>query len=197
MEGNECRRLLRGATPILASVKAMLLEYLGAQTQLERARKADAAEVDLMLGSYERLFQYMDALSHFAYQPYGSLTDSDLEDVTKCVRLATKLWENLLPTVPIKVHAWQHLVDDLHRLRGLKSHNEQAIERCHQEGKKHDRRLHCFRDFKKKTENILKLMETAKMKEVQEKHEETETQIFILTIWDSRQDPEKLEKILR
>ena len=28
-------------------------------------------------------------------------------------------------------------------------------------------------------------------------YEETETQIFILTIWDSRQDPEKLEKILR
>ena len=28
-------------------------------------------------------------------------------------------------------------------------------------------------------------------------YEETETQILILTIWDSRQDPEKLEKILR
>ncbi len=28
-------------------------------------------------------------------------------------------------------------------------------------------------------------------------YEETETQIFILTIWDSRQDPEKLEKILK
>jgi toxin YoeB len=28
-------------------------------------------------------------------------------------------------------------------------------------------------------------------------YEETETQIYILTIWDSRQDPEKLEKILR
>ena len=27
-------------------------------------------------------------------------------------------------------------------------------------------------------------------------YEETETQIFILTIWDSRQDPEKLKKIL-
>ena len=26
--------------------------------------------------------------------------------------------------------------------------------------------------------------------------EETETQIFILTIWDSRQDPDKLNKIL-
>jgi len=28
-------------------------------------------------------------------------------------------------------------------------------------------------------------------------YEETETQIFILTIWDSRQDPDKLKKILR
>ena len=27
-------------------------------------------------------------------------------------------------------------------------------------------------------------------------YEETETQILILTIWDSRQDPEKLKKIL-
>jgi toxin YoeB len=27
-------------------------------------------------------------------------------------------------------------------------------------------------------------------------YEETETQIFILTIWDSRQDPDKLKKIL-
>lgn len=28
-------------------------------------------------------------------------------------------------------------------------------------------------------------------------YEETETQIFILTIWDSRQDPDKLESILK
>lgn len=28
-------------------------------------------------------------------------------------------------------------------------------------------------------------------------YEETETQIFILTIWDSRQDPDKLEAILK
>jgi toxin YoeB len=28
-------------------------------------------------------------------------------------------------------------------------------------------------------------------------YEETESEIIILTIWDSRQDPEKLEKILR
>ena len=27
-------------------------------------------------------------------------------------------------------------------------------------------------------------------------YEETETQIFILTIWDSRQDPDKLKNIL-
>ena len=27
-------------------------------------------------------------------------------------------------------------------------------------------------------------------------YEETETQIFILTIWDSRQDPDRLKKIL-
>jgi len=28
-------------------------------------------------------------------------------------------------------------------------------------------------------------------------YEESDTQIFILTIWDSRQDPDKLKKILR
>jgi len=28
-------------------------------------------------------------------------------------------------------------------------------------------------------------------------YEETETQIFILTIWDSRQGPDKLKKILQ
>ena len=28
-------------------------------------------------------------------------------------------------------------------------------------------------------------------------YEETETQIFILTIWDSRQDPDKLKKVLK
>jgi plasmid stabilization system protein ParE len=27
-------------------------------------------------------------------------------------------------------------------------------------------------------------------------YEETETQLFILTIWDSRQDPDKLKKVL-
>lgn len=61
----------------------------------------------------------------------------------------------------MKVHAWQHMLQDLRRFRGLLSHNEQGIEREHQRAKTHAKRLACMRDFEKKTENILRQNATA------------------------------------
>jgi len=87
----------------------------------------------------------------------------------------TKLWHRLMPTIPMKVHAWQHLLEDLKKYRGMKSHGEQQIEREHQKGKKHDKRLKCFfRDFEKKTMNILRHNATADSAQVQAMQEDTE-----------------------
>ena len=155
MEGNQCRRLMRDAVPIFAAIKQMVDEYIDIIPLDEREGKADRNEVDMFQGAFQRLFQYMDLLSHYAYQPAGSLTDDDLSDAAKAVNLAAMLWLNVMPTVPMKVHSWQHLLEDLRRFRGLKYHHESHIERAHQIGKKHEKRLHCFRDFQKKTANVL------------------------------------------
>ena len=51
---------------------------------------------------------------------------------------------------------WQHLKDDIEKYRGLGQHTEQQIERAHQVGKKHERRLVAVKNFKCKMVNILK-----------------------------------------
>ena len=104
MEGNECRCLLRNAVLIFAAVKDILISYLEELEPDERVGKASKQEIDLFLGGFQRLFQYVDLISHFGYQPFGSLSDEDLEAANKTVTLAADLWKRLMPTVPIKVH---------------------------------------------------------------------------------------------
>ena len=117
----------------------------------------------------------MDVLSHYCYQPMGSLTDEDLAAAGRCVFNAAALWQNLIPTVPMKVHAWQHLLEDLHCFRGLKSHNEHGIERAHQAGIRDNKRVACIRDFEKKTMNILRRNATAKAPSVVAMHTDTKS----------------------
>ena len=174
MEGNECRRLLRKAEVIMDDIKSILTEHLNGLSNEDKVMRANATEIELFCSGFKRLFQYMDLISHYSYQPFGSMTDGDLQDSTTAIKLASELWLKLMPTIPMKVHAWQHLADDLKQYRGMKSHNEQAIERAHQDGKKHDRRLKCFRDFEKKTYNILRQTATADLAEVQAKLKDTE-----------------------
>ena len=104
----------------------------------------------------------------------GSMSDKDLLLVERCVVHAARLWKNLMPTVPMKVHAWQHMLEDLHQFRGLLSHNEQGIEREHQRAKGHAKRVACIRDFEKKTENILRQNATASAPDVVAMQQDTE-----------------------
>ena len=173
MEGNECRRLLRFASEAMARAKQMLMSFLATLSDEERKKRATASETNLFTSAFERLFQHMDVMSHCACQPFGSLTDEDIRILERCVFLATNLWKKLLPTVPMKVHAWLHFVEDMKHFRGLKSHNEQGIERAHQTGKKHDKRLACLREHERKALNILKLTATSQAKEVVAMHADT------------------------
>ena len=174
MEGNEARTLMRKAEPAMDALALVLIDFIGSLTPQERKGRADEHEIELFLSAFKRLFQYMDLLSHFCYQPMGSMTDDDVHMAEKTVRLARDLWYNLMPTIPMKVHMWTHLLEDLKRFRGLKSHNEHGIERAHQTGKKHDRRLACIRDFEKKHSNILRQTATAADPQVVAMHADTE-----------------------
>jgi hypothetical protein len=161
LEGNQCRLLVSEAPRIMKRIKDLLLAHILSLPPAERVKVATPEEVELHCAGFARLFQYMDLIAHYCYQPYGSMTDADVNDAKRAIKLATSLWKNLMPTVPMKVHAWQHLMDDLEKYRGLKSHHEQEIERAHQDGKKHERRFASLRDFKKKTEAGLRLNLTA------------------------------------
>ena len=116
----------------------------------------------------------MDLIAHYCYQPFGSMSDAQVSDSKKTIRLATLLWKRLMPTIPMKVHAWQHLAEDLERYRGLKTHNEEAMERAHQAGMKDDYRLHAVRNFKVKTLSVLKNSATVAQDGVKEMLEDTE-----------------------
>ena len=175
MEGNQCRRLIRNATVAMNRVKDILLESIHGLSAEDQATRAPADEVLLFTSAFERLFQYMDVLSHYGYQPMGSMTNEDLIAAEKVISSAATLWRNLMPTIPMKVHGWQHLLEDLKRFRGLKSHNEHGIERAHQIGKKHDKRLACLREFEKKHMNILRHTQTSKLQAVIAMDADTET----------------------
>lgn len=175
MEGNQCRLLMKRAPEILSRIKEMLLQGIsGGVSEEERSQLATVEEIELFCNGFECIFQHMDLLSHYCYQPYGSLTDGDLTDAKTCVGRLTLLWKNIMPTVPVKVHMWQHLLSDLQRFRGLKSHNDSHIERAHQVGVKDNRRYCGLRNFQMKTEAILKGRATVQKSEVQSMLKDTE-----------------------
>jgi hypothetical protein len=168
MEGNQCRKLMINAPAVMSTVEEILLQHLSNLNAEERSRRANEAEVKLFCKGFQYIFQHMDLLSHFAYQPSGTLTDADMVDVRKCVDRLTKLWLKLMPTVPVKVHSWQHLVEDLERLRGMKEYDDSGIEVYHQVMKKHHRRVGNLGNFEKKIKSILKSEATSGKRQVQE-----------------------------
>ena len=101
----------------------------------KRARGCTDIEIRKYCGAYTRLFQYMDLLSHYCYQPYGTLSNDEIKDVFLLVEKMDRLWRRIARNTPPKVHVWHHLARDLNRLRGLKNHNESKIEVSHQVGK--------------------------------------------------------------
>ena len=166
MEGNECRKLMKNAVPVMNALESLFLGYLEGLPPADLAGRADVQEVKLFVSAFKRLFQYMDLLSHFCYQPAGSMTNEDVAIAEDVWVLATNLWSNLMPTIPMKVHCWTHLIEDLRRLRGLKFHNDHGIEREHQRGVKNNKRVACIRDFEKKTSNIMRHTATGSAPEV-------------------------------
>jgi hypothetical protein len=173
MEGNQCRNLMRMAPLIMAKIKDILLEYRDSLTPEQQARRASPEEIQVYCQCFERLFQYMDVMSHYCYQPFGSISDDDLEDAKRAVDLGMSMWHKLMPTIPMKVHVWHHLKEDLEKYRGLESHHEQQVERAHQIGKKNERRLGAVKDFEKKTMVILKHNQTTSSNGVQAKIDDT------------------------
>ena len=189
MEGNECRRLLREADPVMDALESLFLEYVQDLSPDERKGRANVDEIKLFMTAFKRLFQYMDLLSHFCYQSMNSMSDEDLIAAENVWVLATDLWVNLMPTVPMKVHCWVHLIEDLRRLRGMKQHNEHGIERSHQDNVRHARRVGCLRDFKTKTDNILRHTATAAAPEVLAMHKDTELKKRKRTKQDTKTSP--------
>jgi hypothetical protein len=123
--------------------------------------------VVLFCSGFKRLFQYFDVVSHYCYQPYGSLTDDDIARLQVAVDRLVDLYLKLLPTCPMKLHMIAtHLIPHVKQFRGLKSHHESHIERAHQQGIRDRRRLGVLGSFAKKTVSALKTAATATKAEV-------------------------------
>jgi len=153
-KGNHCRKLIRHASEVMDDIRDLLINIPPAE------RAADDDEIRKYCRAYKRLFQYFDALIHYCHQPFGTLSDADMLNVRKLVDLLDRLWRRLFETVPPKAHAWQHLVVDLERLRGLKHHSESKIEVSHQIGRKIDLLFRSVNDIEKKIECSLRHQHT-------------------------------------
>ena len=137
MEGNYCRKLMRLAEEAMDQVENLLLTV----PQMQRAPGCSNDEINKYCRAFKRMFQYMDVLSHSCYQPFGTITDSELVNINALVVKMDRLWRKLSKNTPPKVHAWQHLASDLDRFRGLKYHNESKIEVSHQIGRQTELRF--------------------------------------------------------
>ncbi|CAB9516298.1 hypothetical protein SEMRO_773_G200450.1 [Seminavis robusta] len=62
-------------------------------------------------------------------------------EVWSVISKLDRLWRKLSVNTPPKVHSWQHLGDNLERLRGMLYHQESKIEVAHQVGKATDLRF--------------------------------------------------------
>ena len=145
-EGNHCRKFIRQANQVMDDIESLLLDVPRAD------RSCDDKEIRKCCRCYKRLFQCFDALIHHCHQPFSTLTESDMVDVRRLVDVLDRLWRRLFQTAPPKAHAWQHLVVDLERLRGLKHHSESKIEVSHQIRKKIDLLFRSVNDIEKKIE---------------------------------------------
>jgi hypothetical protein len=124
LEGNQCRQLMKNSPAIMAAIKDLLLEYLAGLPAEEKARLADESEVELFCNGFKRLFQYFDVISHYCYQPYGTLADGDIAKLQVAVDRLVDLYLKLLPTCPMKLHMIAtHLVPHVKQFRGLKNHH--------------------------------------------------------------------------
>jgi len=179
LEGNQCRQLMKDSPAIMAAIKDLLLEYLAELPAEEKARGrlADAAEVEQFCRGFERLFQYFDVVSHHCYQPFGSLTDSDIGKLQVAVDRLVDLYLRIMPNCPMKLHMIAtHLVPHVKQFRGLKSHHESHIERAHQQGVRDRRRLGVLGSYERKTVSALKTETTANKPEVLAMVADTEAQ---------------------
>ena len=136
-EGNYCRKLVRLGDETMAAVESLLLTVPRAQ----RAAGCSDEEVKRYCQAFKRLFQYFDLLSSYCYQPYGSISNEEMVDIKNLGLYLDRLWRKLSRNVPPKVHVWQHLIHDLDKLRGMKSHQEAKLESAHQDGVKTDLRF--------------------------------------------------------
>jgi hypothetical protein len=167
LEGNQCRELMKQAPAVMNAVKEIVLEHITELPAEEKSKRANEAEVVLFTSGFCRLFQYFDVVSHYCYQPYGSLTDADIQRLQIAVDRLVDLYLKILPTCPMKLHMIAvHLVPHMKRFRGLKSHHESHIERAHQQGIRDRRRLGVSGSFAKKTISALKTEATANKPEV-------------------------------
>jgi hypothetical protein len=167
LEGNQCRELMKQAPAVMNAVKEIVLEHITELPAEEKAKRADETEVDLFCSAFQRLFQYFDVVSHYCYQPYGSLSDRDLVKLELGVDRLVDLYLKLLPNCPMKLHMIaNHLVPHMKRFRGLKSHHESHIERAHQQGVRDSRRLGVLGSYERKTVSALKTEATGNKAEV-------------------------------
>ena len=152
-EGNFCRKLMANADEVLDEIENLYLRV----PRESRAKGCTDDEIKKYCAAFKRLLQYFNLLSHYCYQPYGSMNDADIVKACDCIDKMDHLWRKLSHNVPPMVHAWQHLKQDLRRLRGMKYHQESPVERAHQIGERSNQRFRALAgSTERKIQNELK-----------------------------------------
>ena len=85
------------------------------------------------------------------HQHCGTVTDAGLDDVGETIDIFSRLWRESNLSVTVKAHIIEvHLLDSIHRFRGLGKRDEEFMERDHQNGCLNDWRSSNIKDYSEK-----------------------------------------------
>ena len=129
MEGPQCRKIAKHAGEIMDKIEETLQDRKWAPFRAARRN-----EITFMCNATKVLLLIMDKMISLAYRPYMSLDDEEVKYFEDLNDLYQKTWRSMYKNVPPKTHYMYHLIVFLWKFRGMKVHNESAVEEEHQIG---------------------------------------------------------------
>ncbi len=145
--GPHVRKFMEKANEICSDITDI---FKSVPTNMRRKRKRGTdteveamndEEIERKMNKISDLLLLADTIYSVSHAAPGTLTDEEINEVEKVVRIFSTLWRECDLSATIKVHIIEsHLITYLRRFRGLGSYEESFIEMAHQEGVKMERR---------------------------------------------------------
>jgi len=145
--GNHIKKFMEHAEMICADTYDLLREIP------VDSRRNTISDEDLKsrMDKFQDLLILADCMYSFCRKECGTMTNADLVLVGDTITQFSNLWRSSGMSVTPKAHTIEkHLMSFLRRFRGLGNHDEEFIERAHQDGIANEKRAANTKEFDKK-----------------------------------------------